>query len=388
MSVYKRGGTYWYDFWFNGSRIRDSAHTNSKTLAKQAQDQRRRDLERAINRVSKPTRMPLFKFAAERLIEDKRARRARNTGLLYHYALKPLIEEFGGRLVCDISHEDIAAYQTRRLNAGLSPRTVNIEVAALRAVLKAHRLWGPISDAVEMLRERKDAGRALSYEDENALVDAAGRSRSPALLPLIALTIDSGLRAAEIRALRHKDLRLDWKSGVVESGALTVSKSKTEAGSGRTIPLTRRACATLTLWLSRFPEANADSYVFPRYSAGVFGKNRTPHVHSVELSKPIGEWKKAWKGVCRVANVSYRWHDLRHTFITRLAERPEVSEQTIMSLAGHVSRSMLARYSHIRSQAKQAAIAALEDAAARAVSEAGSPQKSPQSERGNDAVLN
>jgi hypothetical protein len=35
-------------------------------------------------------------------------------------------------------------------------------------------------------------------------------------------------------------------------------------------------------------------------------------------------------------------------------------DQTIMSLAGHLSRSMLARYSHIRSQAKQEAIAALE----------------------------
>src|SRR3984957_21144056 len=103
MSVYKRGDVYWYDFWFNGSPIRDSAHTKSKTIAKQAEQQRRRDLERAINRISKPVRMQLFKFAAERLIEDKRARRAHNTGQLYHYALKPVIEEFGGRLVCDIS---------------------------------------------------------------------------------------------------------------------------------------------------------------------------------------------------------------------------------------------------------------------------------------------
>ena len=94
------------------------------------------------------------------------ARRAHNTGELYHYALKPVIEEFGGRLVCDISPEDITAYQTKRLNAGMSPRTVNLEVGALRTVLKTYRLWGPISDAVEMLHERKDVGRALSYEDE------------------------------------------------------------------------------------------------------------------------------------------------------------------------------------------------------------------------------
>jgi hypothetical protein len=36
-----------------------------------------------------------------------------------------------------------------------------------------------------------------------------------------------------------------------------------------------------------------------------------------------------------------------------------VSEQTIKALAGHVSRQMLERYSHIRSEAKQAAIQAL-----------------------------
>ncbi len=121
MSTFKRGEVYWYEFQFNGSRIRESAHTPSKTIAKQAEQQRRRDLERAINRIPKPATMPLFKLAAERVIEDKRARRAWNTGELYRYALKPVIEEFGGRLVCDISPEDIAAYQTKRLAFGMSP---------------------------------------------------------------------------------------------------------------------------------------------------------------------------------------------------------------------------------------------------------------------------
>ena len=120
----------------------------------------------------------------------------------------------------------------------------------------------------------------------------------------------------------------------------------------------------------------------------MFGKDRLPHLHSVELSRPIGEWKKAWKDACKTAKVRYRWHDLRHTFVTRLAERPKVSEQTIMSLAGHVSRSMLTRYSHIRSQAKAEAISELEDAAARANSEGESPQNPPQSEPEERAVLN
>ena len=117
---------------------------------------------------------------------------------------------------------------------GVSARTVNIEVGALRTVLKTHRLWAPMSDAVEMLRERKDVGRALSYGDEKKLIEAAGKSRSPALLPLLTVTLDTGLRAAEIQALERKDLSLVWKNGVIENGFITVPKSKTQAGTGRT----------------------------------------------------------------------------------------------------------------------------------------------------------
>lgn len=154
MSVYRRGGIYWYEFEFAGSRIRESTRTNSKRVAKEAERKRRRDLELGINRIRKPTEMPLFKVAAQRVIEDKSRRRARNTGELYKYALKPIVEAFGGKLVCDISPEEIHSYQTRRLATGVSARTVNIEVGALRTVLKTHRLGAPMSDAVEMLRER------------------------------------------------------------------------------------------------------------------------------------------------------------------------------------------------------------------------------------------
>jgi hypothetical protein len=53
-----------------------------------------------------------------------------------------------------------------------------------------------------------------------------------------------------------------------------------------------------------------------------------------------------------------RFHDLRHHAITELAES-QVSDQTIMAIAGHVSQRMLARYSHVRSEARKKAVAAL-----------------------------
>ena len=119
-------------------------------------------------------------------------------------------------------------------------------------------------------------------------------------------------------------------------------------------------CACLSLWLERFPEAGPDSFVFPYHKVGFAGSSRVPTLWGIDLSRPIGSWRKAWRLACKAAGVRYRPHDMRHTFISRLAENPTVSEQTIKALAGHVSRQMLERYSHIRSQAKQAAIQALD----------------------------
>jgi len=50
-----------------------------------------------------------------------------------------------------------------------------------------------------------------------------------------------------------------------------------------------------------------------------------------------------------------RFHDLRHRAITDLAEAV-LSEQTIMSIAGHLSTKMLEHYSHIRRDARRAAV--------------------------------
>jgi integrase len=374
MSVYKRGRTYWFKFLFQGQLIRESARTNSKTVAREAERARRRELELAINRIPRRERMPLFSVAAREWLASRAALAANTLEAYRHFAAR-LTTEFSQRLVCDIDEQDIAALQRKRLAEGKSARTVNFEINILRQILRKHGLWGALADRVKHLRERKDVGRAISPEDERKLLDAIQRSRSPALLPLFVLSLDSGLRASEMRALRRIDLLLKWNDGIVESGVITVPKSKTDAGTGRAVPLSRRACSQLTEWLSRFPLAPPDSYVFPRNSVGVAGNARRAHFHSVDLGQPIGEWKKAWKIACKGAGVVYRWHDCRHTFITRLAENPGVSEETIRALAGHVSRKMLERYSHIRMAAKQAAILGLEKAVAAVVEPDSDPER-------------
>ncbi len=74
------------------------------------------------------------------------------------------------------------------------------------------------------------------------------------------------------------------------------------------------------------------------------------------------------------AIASLRFHDLRHTCTTKLAEG-QASQQTLMSIAGHLSRKMLEHYSHIRMAAKRAAL----DAIAKPVFEAGVAQNWPHS---------
>ena len=55
------------------------------------------------------------------------------------------------------------------------------------------------------------------------------------------------------------------------------------------------------------------------------------------------------------AGITRRWHDTRHTPVTELAESG-AGDQIIMDIAGHVSKQMLARYSHIRLEVKCAAL--------------------------------
>jgi integrase len=101
-------------------------------------------------------------------------------------------------------------------------------------------------------------------------------------------------------------------------------------------------------------------------------------------------YKTAFNTARKAAKVDCRFYDARHSFITRLAENPAVSEETIRQLAGHVSPRMLARYAHIRAQARRDAIATLEPLgmAETPEIEADSPQNPLQSADGGKPVIN
>jgi integrase len=359
--LYKRGQVWWFRFRFQGRLIRESTHSKNRNIAIAAERARRRRLEESRAGIARREKPVLFAVAAERWLAGKVALTRLGRAYYAQYVRK-LTREFGHLLAPDIDAGAIAALQHKRQAEGLSGRQINCEVATLRAILKDAGLWAAIAPRVKMLRERTDTGRAFSLEDEQRLLAAAAQSPSPSLYPFLLFSLDAGLRPAETRALRHSNLRLVWRNGIVEGGDVVVGASKTEAGSGRVVPLTRRLCGALTLWLSRFPDAPADAYLFPFHRIGFAGHARAPHVWAVDFGRPMGAYshKRAFDSVRRRTGLSYRLYDARHTFVTRLAENPAVSEETIRQLAGHVSPRMLARYSHIRADARRAAIAALE----------------------------
>ncbi len=90
---------------------------------------------------------------------------------------------------------------------------------------------------------------------------------------------------------------------------------------------------------------------------GTFGGKVAPY--ETFPDQPVGSWKSAWMQAKKVAHVECRWHDLRHTTISRLAAGG-ATDGTIQAIAGWMSPKMIERYSHVRNKAKRDAVAILD----------------------------
>src|SRR5258706_1261154 len=90
-----------------------------------------------------------------------------------------------------------------------------------------------------------------------------------------------------------------------------------------------------------------------------------------DATKPMLKWDTAWRALRDAAGLQrLRFHDLRHTAITELAEMG-VADHVLESITGHLSRRMLEHYSHIRIDAKRQALDALDVQRGRVLPEAG-----------------
>ena len=348
MGLYKRGDVWWYHFEFGGKHIQESAKTKSKTVAKEAERQRHRELERGYNGLAdqRGERIRTFSDLAGEYLEDYRLR---HKGTAFAtYAVGHVVRHLGALMVVSISESTVTGYQTARLSEGAAHKSINEEVGFLLRIL------GETGDPLRLrlrrarklkLATRERVGRALTLQERDALLAAARKRRSRHIYPALLLNIDAGMRDGEIRGLQ-------WGRVDLEKSIVTVGTSKTQAGEGRTIPMSPTLHAALVehaRWFTvRFGSTNPEHYCFP------FG-NPQP----TDPTRPVTSFKSAWELVKEDTGVTARFHDGRHTFVTELAEAG-VSDEVIRSTVGHVSNQMLRHYSHVRTEAKRSALAAVE----------------------------
>lgn len=349
MSIYKPKGrnTYIMDFTFKGQRVYETTGETDKRRAQRIHDKRLNDLrDGAAGLLKKKQQYYLGEAARDWRGKPRRKPWSKSTEGIVDGSLKHLLAFFGEeRLLADIDARDIAAYQKEQLaKRGLSNRTVNIEVGVLRKVLIATGHWQRMKDEVHMLEERGDVGKALTVEREKLLLQECANSASRLLLPFVSLAIDTGARYDTIRTLQWG--RVDLKKGLI-----VIGKDKTKAGTGRVVPLNARAVATLAEWAESFPDREPEHYVFPSERYKQTDNEGNFEVVGTDPTKPVGAVKSAWESAKRRTRwrceecaegwldkreggyacqdcgaaceelpeglTSFRFHDLRHTFVSR-----------------------------------------------------------------------
>lgn len=355
--LYRRGDVWWYKFRFAGQVFRESTKAKSKELARRAERKRRTTLEETYNGLSVERRVPkLFSVAAEEWLDVKKDVLAPKSYSVEQYSIKHLRPVFGQRLLSDINAAAIARYVGLRRSQGAADKSIKLEFGTLRGILRRAKLWAVLAedDLLPKLRDRDDVGRAITRDEETALLTKCLESRSRGLSTAVVIALNTGMREAEIRTLRWQQIQFD-------SRTLVVGKSKTIAGTGRAIPMNDRLTLALRAWANRFPERKPEHYVFPAEQYGRPGAE-TAGTYEFDAMRPMGSWKTGWKNARRDAGVVCRFHDLRHSAVTRLLEAG-VSFPIVASLLGwspSTTTKMAKRYGHIGSAAHREAVAALD----------------------------
>lgn len=238
---------------------------------------------------------------------------------------KPLKEFFKGKRLRDITPILIEQFKQTRLKANTmhdrkrSPATVNRELQVLSKVFSMAYDNGLVDTnpvrRVHRLREAPARERYLTDDEEKRLLEILAGRRAQYLRPIVVVALRTGMRQGEILGLKWKHVDFDQK---------TIYVAHTKTGQPRKIPMSRPVDVELR---SLKQDASPDEHVFGYFRTGL---NQAALRH-------------AWERACTAATISgLRFHDLRHTFATRLRSRG-VHEMDIMSLLGHTTLQMTSR---------------------------------------------
>lgn len=337
---------WWMDFCLCGRRIRESTGVTRKTLAIEAEKRRKLELERSLAGLPVESKESRIRTVGE-VIEAYRTRypdghRLQSIRQLNSLS-KHLLKHLALVTLPDLTEDKVRGYLKARQAEGAGNRTINIEVGILARSIgrKRSELWPKLKP----LKERNDIGKALTPEEETRLLEASLKAESPLIGPFIRIALTTGMRAGEI-------LGLTWGRVNLPERYITVGEAKTTASTGRIIPMNADLYQTILAFADWHKQhcgsIDPERYVFPiRKVRGLYDNTR--RMHSIRAS---------WEMVRDAAGLSCRIHDLRHSACTKMAERG-VTEFGMLAIMGHVSKSMLERYSHVRMEAKRAAVEAL-----------------------------
>jgi integrase len=158
------------------------------------------------------------------------------------------------------------------------------------------------------------------------------------LKPAVLLSLNTGVRKGEL-------LKLRWSSIDFEQRILTVEAGTAKSSKPRRIKLNAEALWVLRAW---------------KEQPGI----KSIYVFSGSDGQPFDSVRTSWIGVLERAEiVDFHWHDLRHTFASKLVIAG-VDLNKVRELLGHSDYKMTLRYAHLAPEHMQDAVDKLVPASA------------------------
>jgi integrase len=344
MSVFKRGRKWCYDFWISGKRYRGSVpEARVKAQAERAETAiRDRVYEGTYGMLKTPA--PLLRdFISDTFLPWSKVNK--RTWVHDEFRSRPLLKALGNKPMDQISPILIEKYkqdrrETKTARGGeRAPSTVNRELELLSKVFSLaidHGLSIPNPcRKVKRFREDNERNRYLSDQEEARLLCVLTGPRA-ALRPVVILAIHTGMRRGELLNLRWPNV--DFTRGLIH--VMNSQREKTKSGHSRSIPMNFIARREL---LALHDETGHTEYVF----------------FNEKTQKPRADLQNGFRTACRAAGLDdLRFHDLRHTTATRLADAG-TNIREIMVILGHRCIQTSARYIHATDAGLRRALEAL-----------------------------
>jgi len=334
MGLYKRGSVWWMSFIASGKRYRKSTESEDHKLAQRIYDKVKGEIAEGKWFERLRGKDKTFREMMEKYLKEH-ASRLKSSKSFEGYS-KNLLSFFGNCFIREISPRLINEFKQKRITEGVKPSTINRDLATLRKAFNlALREWEWVNDnpvtKVSMERENNKRDRWLTNEEEQRLL-----SECPNWLQeLVLFALNTGMRLSEI-------LGLTWRGVDLFRRTVIVFKSKNN-DEKRTIPM------NLTVFEMLKAKAKVRSIktdlVFPSQADTLIDKCN------------VG---KAFRVVTRKAGIEdCRFHDLRHTFATRLVQADKDLYQ-VQVLLGHKTNMMTQRYAHHNPESLRDAVEVLD----------------------------